>query len=176
MATTKWNLDASHSEITFKVRHMMITSVTGSFHTFNANVETEEENFETAKIGFTADIDSISTKNEQRDQHLKSEDFFDAGNHPQLVFESTKLEKKLDEDYKLHGNLTIRGVSKPVVLDVEYGGTIKDPWGMTRAGFTVDGKINRKEFGLHWSAATETGGLVVSDEVKLHATIELTKA
>jgi polyisoprenoid-binding protein YceI len=175
MATTKWNLDPAHSEITFKVRHMMITNVTGSFQKFDAQVETEGESFETAKIRFTADISSITTNNEQRDQHLRSADFFDAENHPELVFESTKLEKKSDEDYKLHGNLTIRGVTKPVVLDVEYGGTIKDPWGLTRAGFTIDGKINRKEYGLHWSAATETGGLVVSDEVKLHAAVEFTK-
>lgn len=176
MATTKWNLDPSHSEVTFKVRHMMISNVAGSFEKFNAEVETEGDNFETAKVKFTADIDSITTKNEQRDAHLKSADFFDAGNHSQLIFESTKLEKVNDEAYKLHGNLTIRATTKPVVLDVEYGGTIKDPWGMTRAGFTVEGKINRKEYGLHWHAVTETGGFVVSDEVKIHAAVEFTKA
>lgn len=175
MATT-WNLDASHSEIQFKVRHMMISNVTGHFEKFNATVETEGDDFSTAKINFTADIDSISTKNEQRDGHLKSEDFFDAANHPQLTFEGSKLEKINDEDYKLHGTLTLRGVSKPITLDVEYGGTIQDPWGMTRAGFSVEGKINRKDYGLSWSAVTEAGGLVVSDEVKLIATVEFTKA
>lgn len=175
MATT-WNLDTSHSEIQFKVRHMMITNVTGHFEKFNATVETEGDDFSTAKIHFTADVDSISTKNEQRDGHLKSEDFFDAANHPQLIFEGTKLEKISDEDYKLHGNLTIRNTTKPITLDVEYGGTVKDPWGMTRAGFSVEGKINRKEYGLHWSAVTEAGGLVVSDDVKLIATVEFTKA
>lgn len=175
MATT-WNLDTSHSEIQFKVRHMMIANVTGHFEKFNATVETEGDDFSTAKIHFTADVDSISTKNEQRDGHLKSEDFFDAANHPQLVFEGTKLEKISDEDYKLHGNLTIRNTTKPITLDVEYGGTVKDPWGMTRAGFSVEGKINRKEYGLHWSAVTEAGGLVVSDDVKLIATVEFTKA
>ncbi len=175
MATT-WNLDTSHSEIQFKVRHMMITNVTGHFGTFNATVETEGDDFSTAKIHFTADIDSISTKNEQRDGHLKSEDFFDAANHPQLTFEGSGLEKVDEENYKLHGTLTIRGIAKPITLNVEYGGTIKDPWGMTRAGFTVEGKINRKEYGLHWSAATEAGGLVVGDDVKLSATVEFTKA
>ena len=175
MATTKWNLDPSHSEITFKVRHMMITNVTGSFQKFDAQVETVDENFDTAKIRFTADIDSITTNNEQRDGHLKSADFFDAGSHPQLVFESTSMERKGSDEYKLHGNLTLRGITKPVTLDVEYGGTIKDPWGLTRAGFTIDGKINRKDFGLHWSAVTEAGSLVVSDDVKLHCTVEFTK-
>lgn len=175
MATT-WNLDASHSEVQFKVRHMMITNVTGHFGTFNATVETEGDDFTTAKINFTADVDSISTKNEQRDGHLKSEDFFDAANHPQIKFEGTKLEKAGGADYKLHGNLTIRSTTKPVVLNVEYGGTVQDPWGMTRAGFTVEGKINRKEYGLHWSAVTEAGGLVVSDDVKLIATVQFTKA
>lgn len=175
MATT-WNLDTSHSEIQFKVRHMMITNVTGHFEKFNATVETEGDDFSTAKIHFTADIDSISTKNEQRDGHLKSEDFFDAANHPQLTFEGSGLEKIDDENYKLHGTLNIRGTAKPITLKVEYGGTIKDPWGMTRAGFTVEGKINRKDFGLNWSSVTEAGGLVVSDEVKLSATVEFTKA
>lgn len=175
MATT-WNLDTSHSEIQFKVRHMMITNVTGHFEKFNATVETEGDDFSTAKVHFTADIDSISTKNEQRDGHLKSEDFFDAANHSQLSFEGTSLQKVDDEHFKLHGTLTIRGTAKPITLDVEYGGTIKDPWGMTRAGFTVEGKINRKDYGLNWSAATEAGGLVVSDEVKLSATVEFTKA
>lgn len=172
---TTWNLDTSHSEIQFKVRHMMISNVTGHFGQFEAKVETEGDDFSTAKIHFTADVNSINTKSEQRDGHLKSADFFDAENHPQLKFEGTKLEKISDEEYKLHGTLTIRDTSKPVVLDVEYGGTVKDPWGMTRAGFTVHGKINRKDYGLHWSAVTEAGGLVVSDEVKLEATVEFTK-
>lgn len=175
MATTKWNLDPTHSEITFKVRHMMISNVTGNFEKFSADVETEDDNFETAKINFSADIDSISTKNEQRDGHLKSPDFFDAATHPELTFVGTKLEKKNDEEYKLHGDLTIRGTTKPVTLDVEFGGMIKDPWGMIRAGFVIDGKINRKDYGLQWHAVTEAGGMVVSDEVKLHAAVEFTK-
>lgn len=175
MAKTKWNLDPTHSEVQFKVRHMMITNVTGSFGKFDASVETDGDDMTTAKIHFTADVDSISTNNEQRDGHLKSADFFDAANHPQVVFEGTKLEKKSEEAYKLHGNLTMRGVTKPITLDVEYGGMIKDPWGNTRAGFTVSGKINRKEYGLQWHAVTETGGLVVSDDVRLHVEVEFVK-
>jgi polyisoprenoid-binding protein YceI len=175
MATTKWTLDASHSEIQFKVRHMMISNVSGEFQKFDASVETEGDDFTTAKIGFTADVDSITTKNEQRDGHLKSPDFFDAANHPQLKFEGTKLEKVDDESYKLHGNLTIRETTKPVTFDVEYGGTIADPWGATRAGFTIDGKVNRKEYGLQWQALTEAGGLVVGDDVKIHANVEFVK-
>ena len=174
--STTWNLDPSHSEIQFKVRHMMITNVGGQFEKFDAQVETDGDDFTTARIRFTADIDSINTNNEQRDTHLKSADFFDAENHPQLVFEGSKLEKIDEENYKLHGTLTIRGVSKEVVLNVEYGGMVKDPWGMMRVGFVVEGKLNRKEYGLHWSAVTEAGGLVVSDEVKLIATVEFTKA
>lgn len=175
MATTKWVLEPTHSEVEFKVRHMMISNVTGQFTKFDASVETEGDNFETAKVHFTADIDSITTKNDQRDTHLKSEDFFHAEKHPQLKFEGDRLEKISDDKFKLHGNLTIRETTKPVTLDVEYGGTIKDPWGNTRAGFTVEGKINRKEYGLQWHAVTETGGLVVSDEVRLHANVEFVK-
>lgn len=172
---TTWNIDKAHSEVQFKVKHMMISNVSGSFSDFDAAVQTDGDDFTTAKIKFTAAIASISTNNEQRDNHLKSADFFDAANHPKLEFTATKLEKKSDEDYKLTGDLTIRGTTKTVSFDVAYGGTIKDPYGLTRAGFTVDGKINRKEFGLSWSALTETGGLVVGDDVKIHANVEFTK-
>ncbi|OSZ78186.1 hypothetical protein CAP35_07960 [Chitinophagaceae bacterium IBVUCB1] len=176
MATTNWALDASHSELQFKVRHMMISNVTGEFQQFNGTVTTEGDDFTTANIQFTADVNSITTKNEQRDGHLKSADFFDAANHPEMKFESTKLEKQDEASYKLHGNLTIRATTLPVTLDVEYGGTIKDPWGNTRSGFVVEGKINRKDYGLNWSALTEAGGLVVSDDVKIHAAVEFVKA
>ena len=176
MATTNWALEPTHSELQFKVRHMMISNVTGSFGKFNGTVTTEGDDLTTAKVNFNIDVDSISTNNEQRDGHLKSADFFDAANHPQLVFESTEMKKESDENYKLHGNLTMRGVTKPVVLDVEYGGTINDPWGYTRAGFTIEGKVNRKDFGLAWSALTETGGLVVGDDVKIHGNVEFVKA
>jgi len=172
MAKIKWTMDPTHSEIQFKVRHLMITNVTGSFGRFAAEVETEGDDIETANIKFTAEIDSITTNNGQRDAHLKSADFFDAANYPELVFEGRGLKKIKEEEYELSGDLTIRGTTKPVKLKVEHGGVIKDPWGNTRTGFTVEGKINRKEFGLVWHATTETGGLVVADEVRMHASVE----
>jgi polyisoprenoid-binding protein YceI len=175
MSTTKWALDATHSEVQFKVKHLMISNVTGFFKKFDATVETSGDDFTTAKINFSADIDSITTNNEQRDGHLKTGDFFDAAAHPQIKFEGSKLEKVDTENYKLHGNFTIKGVNKPVVLDVEFGGIAKDPWGNTRAGFTVNGKINRQDYGISFGAVTETGGLVVSDDVKLHSNIEFVK-
>lgn len=172
---TNWTIDPSHSEITFKVKHLVISTVTGSFSKYDVKAETEGDDFTTAKILFSADINSISTGNEQRDGHLKSGDFFDAENHPLLTFVSTGVTKSGDDTYKMNGDLTMRGTTRPVELNVEFGGTIKDPWGNLRAGFEVSGKMNRKEFGLHWSAATETGGLVVSDEVKLVCHVELIK-
>jgi len=175
MATTKWALDPAHSEIQFKVRHLMIANVTGKFEKFEASVETEEEDFTTAKISFSADIDSVNTGNEQRDAHLKSEDFFDAGNHPKMTFEGTSLQKIDDEHYKLNGNLTIRNTTKQVSFTVEYGGMQADPWGNTRVGFSIDGKLNRKEYGLLWHVVTEAGGIVAGDEVKIHAEVQFIK-
>ena len=175
MAKTKWIIDTTHSEVQFKVKHMMISTVTGYFSIFNAEVETEGDDFTTANVEFTADLSSISTNNEQRDAHLKTSDFFDAENHPQVKFVSSKLEKVDDERYTLHGDLTIRGTTKPVKLSVDYGGMIQDPWGGTRAGFTVEGKIHRKDYGLHWDSVTETGGIVVSDEVRIHVNCEFVK-
>jgi polyisoprenoid-binding protein YceI len=172
MTTTKWVIDPTHSEIQFKVKHMMISTVTGHFKDFNASVETEGEDFSTAKISFSAPISSISTNNEQRDAHLKTGDFFEAETHPELSFTGDKLEKISGEAYKLHGVLSMRGVSKPVVLDVEFGGTTVDPWGNTRAGFEINGKINRKDFGVSFSMVSETGGILLGEEVKLHANAE----
>lgn len=176
MATSKWVLDPTHAEIQFKVRHLMITNVTGSFGKFDASFETTDENFETAKINFSAEVDSISTNNEQRDAHLKTADFFEASKHPTLTFVSTKFEKVSEENYVLYGDMSFHGVTKNIKLNVEHGGVIKDPWGHTRTGFTVDGKVSRKDFGLLWNAATETGGVVLSDEVKLHVNVEFIKA
>ncbi|MBN9484843.1 MAG: hypothetical protein BGO70_06010 [Bacteroidetes bacterium 43-93] len=175
MQKTTWKIDPAHSEITFKTKHLMITTVTGHFKTFDLEVETEGDDFTKAsKVRFTADIDSISTNNEQRDAHLKSADFFDAANHPQLVFEGTKVEGSGDS-YKLHGNLTMRSTTKPITLDVEFGGIVTDPYGQTKAGFTVDGKVKRKEYGLTWDAITEAGKIVVSDEIKIHAEVQIVK-
>lgn len=174
MATKKWVVDPSHSEIQFKVKHLMITNVTGSFNIFTVNAETDDEDFTKATISFTADAASISTGNEQRDGHLKSADFFDAEKYPQLKFVATKYEN-IDQDgsYDLYGDLTIKDVTRQVKLAVEFGGVAKDPWGNTKAGFTISGKINRKDFGLTWNAATETGGVLVSEEVRIHAEIQL---
>jgi polyisoprenoid-binding protein YceI len=175
IAKTKWNLDPTHSEIGFKVKHMMITNVSGSFEKFDAQVETTEVDFATAKIEFATDINSITTGNSDRDNHLKSPDFFDAANYPQLKFVSSKFEKKDDENYILHGNLTIRDVTKPVKFNVEFGGIGKDPWGNEKAGFTITGKINRTDYKLNWNAALETGGVLVSEEVRLQGEIQLVK-
>lgn len=174
MSTNKWVLDPTHSEIGFKVKHLMITNVSGNFAKFNAEAESTDDSFSDAKITFTADIDSISTNNEQRDGHLKSPDFFDAANHPHLTIEAHGL-KGSGESRQLEGSLTLRGVTKPVHFNVDFGGVAKDPWGNTKAGFTLTGTINRKDFGLTWNAPTEAGGLLVSEDVKLHAEIQLVK-
>ncbi len=175
MSTTKWAIDATHSEVQFKVKHLMISNVTGFFKKFEGTVETEGDDFTTAKIHFSADVDSINTNNEQRDGHLKTGDFFDATAHPQIKFESTKLEKVSIENYKLHGNFNIKGVSKPVVLDVEFGGIAKDPYNNTRAGFTINGKINRQDFGVSFNGPTESGGLLLGNDINLHSNIEFIK-
>jgi len=153
----------------------MITNVSGTFRKFDAKVETYGDDFTSATIDFTADADSITTGNEDRDKHLKSADFFDAARFPELKFASTKLEKKDDENYVLHGDLTITGVTRPVKVDVEFGGTGKDPWGNERAGFTLTGKISRTDFNLNWNAALETGGVLVGEDVKIVAEIELVR-
>jgi polyisoprenoid-binding protein YceI len=171
----KWKIDPAHSEVQFKVKHLMITTVTGYFRKFDLEVETGSEDFATAtKSVFTADINSIDTNNEQRDTHLKSADFFNEAETPQIRFEGTKYDISGDNG-KISGNLTIRGVSKPVTVDVDFGGIVVDPYGQTKAGFTVSGRISRKEFGLTWGAVTEAGQVVVSDEVRLHAEIQLIK-
>lgn len=174
MATKNWALDPTHSEVHFKIKHLMITNVSGSFDIFNVTAQTENEDFTKAKLSFTADVNSISTNNEQRDGHLKSADFFDAEKYPQIKFVATKTEN-VDNDgsYELYGDLTIRDLTKNVKLSVEFGGVVKDPYGNTKAGFTINGKINRKDFGLTWNAVTETGGVVVSDEVKIACEIQL---
>ena len=169
MTKIKWALDPTHSEVNFKIKHLMITNVTGGFKTFTAEAETDGDDFSAASIAFTADVASISTNNEQRDGHLKSPDFFDAEQFPQIKFQSTQFEKTGD-DFILHGNLTVKDITAPVKLDVEFGGIAKDPWGNIKAGFTVSGKINRKDWGLNWNATLEAGGLMVSEEVKINGT------
>ncbi len=174
MEIIKWVIDPVHSEIQFKVKHLMISTVTGQFNKFDGSIETKGKDFTTAKVNFTADIDSVSTNNEQRDAHLKTSDFFDAVNHPQLVFEGSGLEK-IDENYKATGILTMRGVSKKVVLDVDFGGIAKDPWGGTRVGFSLTGKINRKDWGVSFGMLTETGGIALGEDVKIIASVQFVK-
>ena len=176
MSTTKWVVDPTHSEISFKVKHMMFTNLSGSFTKFDASVTTEGEDFKTAKFDFSADIDSVDTGNTDRDNHLKSGDFFDGEKHPKITFTSTDFKQKSGDDYTLTGDLTISGTTKPVTLDVEFGGTAKDPWGNVKAGMSATGKINRKDFGLTWNAALESGGVLVGEDVKLNIELQFTKA
>ncbi|RQO67672.1 hypothetical protein DBR43_24445 [Pedobacter sp. KBW06] len=174
MATTQWALDPTHSELQFKVKHLMITTVTGSLKTLNASLTSEADDFHNAQVSFDAATDSIDTGNKDRDNHLKSGDFFDAEKFPKITFDSTSLSKDGD-DYTLHGNLVVKGTSKPVKLNVEFGGIATDPWGNTKAGFTLNGKINRTDFGLTWNAALETGGVMVSEEVKILGELQFVK-
>lgn len=175
MSLTKWSMDPTHSEITFKVKHLMISTVTGQFKKFNVMGETENDDFNTAKkIEFTADIDSIDTNNEQRDGHLKSADFFNIEKNPQIHFSGKKYEVENGEG-KLSGDLSLAGITQPVTLNVEFGGTVVDPYGQTKAGFTISGKISRKDFGITYNAALETGGVLIGDEIKINAEIQLVK-
>ncbi len=173
MSTSKWIIDPTHSEVSFKVKHLVISTVTGYFKKFEGSAESSSEDFDGAKVSFSAAIDSIDTNMPDRDNHLKSADFFDAASHPDLKFEG-KLSKN-DGDYKLVGDINIRGTKKEITLDVDFGGQATDPYGQTKAGFEIEGKINRKDFGLSWSAVTEAGNVVVSDQVKLFMNIQLIK-
>ncbi|WDF57002.1 YceI family protein [Mucilaginibacter sp. KACC 22063] len=174
MATTKWVLDPMHSEVQFKIKHLVISTVTGSFNKFEGTAETEGDEFENANIEFTLDVDSIDTNQEQRDQHLKAADFFDAEQYPKITFKSTSFTKS-GSDFKLTGDLTIKDVTKSVTLDVEHGGTATDFYGNHKAGFEVAGKINRKEFGLTWHGVTEAGSIVLGDDIKLDISVQFTK-
>ena len=171
----KWIIDTAHSEIGFRVKHLVISTVSGKFTRFEGKLEGDPADLSKAQISFSADIDSITTGNEQRDGHLKSADFFDAANHPKLTFRSTSIVHKGGNDYKVTGDLTIRHTTKPVTLNVEFGGIQDNLYGQTVAGFEITGKINRQEFGLTWSAVTEAGGIVVADDVKLMVNAELVK-
>ncbi len=176
ITATKWAVDPLHSEVLFKVRHLVISTVTGSFKNFHGEVESTGDDFNDAAIHFTMDVNSIHTNQETRDEHLKGTDFFDAEAYPEISFESTSFTKTSRGDYKLLGNLTMKGVTRPVQLDVEYGGSEKDHYNNIKHGFEITGKINRKEFGLTYNALTETGGLALGEEVKLIANIQLAKA
>lgn len=173
MAT--WKIDKAHSEIKFKVKHLVVSTVTGQFNEFDAIVESDKPDFSDAKISFEAEVNSINTKNEQRDNHLKSADFFDAENHPKITFSSKSIEKKSDTDYKVTGEITIRGTKKEITLDVVYNGTVKGFGDVDVAGFEMTGKLNRFDFGLKWNTLTEAGGVVVGEDVKIEIAVELNK-
>lgn len=173
MAT--WKLDPAHTEIKFKVKHLVVANVTGQFNVFDGTVESNKSDFSDAKISFEADVNSIDTKNEQRDTHLKSADFFDAVNFPKLYFVSKAINKKSEDEYEVIGDITIRGTKKEIKLAVTYNGTVSGFGGTEVAGFEITGRLNRFDFGLHWNALTEAGGVVVSDEVKLEIFAELHK-
>lgn len=176
MATlTKWVLDPMHSEVQFKIKHLVIATVSGFFTSFEGQAETESEDFTNAAIEFSLDVDSIDTRQIQRDGHLKSADFFDAEQYPKITFKSTSFTKEKNEEYVLVGDLTIKDVTKPVTLAVEYGGTTPDMRGNTKAGFEITGKINRKEFGLVYDGVTEAGAIVLGEDIKLHINVEFTK-
>lgn len=169
-AKTVWNIDTTHSEINFKVKHMMISTVTGSFEKFDGKVEASNDDFKNGNFSFSAEIDSVNTNNKDRDNHLKSDEFFGAEKNPKLTFKS----KSFDGN-KMVGDLTIKGVTKEVELETEFNGTAVDPYGQTKAGFEFEGQINRKDFGLTWNAVTEAGSVVVSDKVKLIASLQFIK-
>ena len=175
LSTTTWTIDPMHSEVQFKIKHLMVSTVTGSFSQYEGTLEMAGDDFADAKISFSADVNSISTGNEQRDGHLKSAEFFDAEQFPKLTFTSTNMRKTGDDTYELTGDLTMHGVTKPVTLKAEYGGQMQDFYGQTKAGFELSGVLKRKEFGLTWDGVTEAGGVVVSDDVRLVMNIQVTK-
>lgn len=173
LSAQTWKFDNSHTTIGFDVSHMVITTVDGKFKSFEGTVKTDGDNWESAAINFTADVNSIDTDNEDRDNHLKSPDFFAAEEHPKLTFVGKSMEKVGENEYKLTGDLTIRGTTKEVTLDVTHNGTVNDPWGNRRAGFSIEGEINRFDFGLEWNKTLDTGGLVVGNEVEIDIEAEL---
>jgi len=175
METTKWVIDPTHSNLGFKIKHLMISNVSGSLKNFQAEVEASGADFSTAQINLTAEMESITTNNEQRDAHLRNADFFEVEKHPELKFRSTKIAKTDSDTFDLYGELTLKGIAKPVKLHVEFNGTVKDPWGNERAGFVISGKINRSEWGINFNGVLETGGVVLGEEVKIHSEIELVK-
>lgn len=175
MSTTKWVLDPTHSELGFKIKHLMITNVSGNFNKFEVTAESKDEEFTNAKVNVSIAVDSINTNNAQRDEHLRTADFFEADKFPNIVFRSTSIEKVDDENFVLTGDLTIRDITKSVKLNLEYSGVSKDPWGNEKAGFSLNGKINRKDFGITYNATLETGGLMLGEELKIIGEIQLVK-
>lgn len=176
MTISKWALDPAHSSIDFSVRHMMIAKVKGSFNNFTASIEADPTDLTTANVEFSVELASVDTRNEDRDNHLRSADFFDVENHPNMTFTSTSIEKTGEGEYDLTGDLTIRGVTRSETFTVTFEGTGKDPWGNEKVGFNAEGKIKRSDYGLTWNAALETGGVLVGDEIKVSLEIQAARA
>lgn len=175
-AQTKWTIDNAHSKVQFTVTHLIISEVTGQFKSFDGNIESSKDDFSDAKIDFSADIASINTDNEKRDTHLKSDDFFNAEKFPKITFKGKSFKKVDAKNYKLTGDFTIRDITKEITLDVVFNGTVKDPWGNTKAGFKIKGEINRLDYNLKWNTLMETGGAVVGKTVTMIVDLELQKA
>lgn len=175
MAKSTWAIDPTHSEISFKVKHMMITNVSGKFDSFDATIESEGEEFENSEISFTAQAKSINTGNADRDNHLRGADFFDADHFGTINFKSTTVQKGNNDDYIINGDLTIKDVTKNITLEAEYGSPTLDPWGNNKIGLSITGKINRKDFGLTWNTALESGGVLVGEEIKLAGELQFVK-
>lgn len=175
-AQTKWSIDKAHSKVQFSATHLIISEVTGEFKNFDGSVETSGDDFSNAKVNFTIDVSSISTDNEQRDNHLKSDDFFNAQKFPKMTFVGKSMQKVGDNKYKLVGDLTIRDITKQIALDVTYNGTVKDPWGNTKAGFKITGELNRFDYNLKWNALMEAGGAVVGKMIGITINLELQKS
>jgi polyisoprenoid-binding protein YceI len=175
-AQTKWNIDKAHSKVLFSVTHLVISEVTGEFKDFTGSIESSKNDFTDAKIDFTVLVNSVNTDNDQRDKHLKSDDFFNAEKYSQITFKGKSLKKVKGNNYKLTGDFTIRDVTKQVTLDVVYNGSVKDPWGNTKAGFKIVGQINRFDYNLKWNSLIEAGGAVVGKTVTMTINLELQKA
>ena len=168
-----WQIDYAHSDINFTVRHMMISKVNGRFEDWSGTIDFDLENPANSTVDVTVQLASVNTREQKRDDHLRSPDFFDVANFPEMRFKSTKVDQAGDDEGKLYGDLTIRGITKPVVLDVEYAGQAKSPWGTTSAGFSAVATINRKDWELTWNQALETGGMLVADKIKIGIELEL---
>ena len=171
-----WNIDATHTNVGFTVKHMMVSKVRGNFNQFEGTIEGDPTDLANSKVQFKIDVDSINTSNEDRDNHLRSADFFDVENYPEMTFTSTKIVQTDDDEYEITGDLTMKGVTKEVTLEAEFEGKGVNPWGQEVVGFSVEGKVNRKDFGLTWNQTLETGGVLVSETIKIVIELEANPA
>jgi polyisoprenoid-binding protein YceI len=176
MTTTVWNIDSSHSGVNFSVRHMVVAKVRGRFAKYAGKVDLDESDFTRSVVDVTIDASSIDTGTAQRDDHLRSPDFFDVARFPELRFQSKRIEQLADDRFRMIGDLTIRDATREIALDVEYGGRAKDPWGNERAGFVAKASIDRKEFGLGWNQVLEAGGVLVGDRIEIELDVQAVKA